>query len=123
MGRSDEWKGKHSKTTITSTRSSGEVEYGCTPIAAVPTQGSTFRFEEEEQQQLSCIQVITEKRLQEAKSKVENAKNKVELLVKDLYRDEGAQQSNGLVMKLQEQIDCMQDPVARQCLVDLMAQF
>ena len=66
---------------------------------------------------------IAEGRLQVSKSRLEDAKKQVEDEVKELHRAEGTKKSNTLAIKLQTEIDCMQDAVDRQRLINLILQF
>ncbi|MCO5568034.1 hypothetical protein L7F22_021730 [Adiantum nelumboides] len=116
-------RGRGSKTTGASTISSLKIEGTSVPLSSVPTEGCWVQLAEEDSRALREIKNIAEGRLQDYKSRLEGAKKQVEDQVKELHRAEGAQSSNTLAIKLQTEIDCMQDPVAQQRLVDLIGQF
>ncbi|MCO5580342.1 hypothetical protein L7F22_034208 [Adiantum nelumboides] len=116
-------RGRGSKTTAASTRSSLKTKGTSVPLSSVPTGGCLVQLAEEDSRALAKIKHIAEGRLQDYKSRLEGAKKPVEDQVRELHRVEGAQSSNTLAIKLQTEIDCMQDPVARQRLVDLIGQF
>ncbi|MCO5565094.1 hypothetical protein L7F22_018765 [Adiantum nelumboides] len=91
--------------------SSLKIEGASVPLSSVPIGGCLVQLAEEDS------------RAQDYKSRLEDAKKQVEDQVKELHRTEGAQSSNTLAIKLQIEIDCMQDLVARQRLIDLIRQF
>ncbi|MCO5583813.1 hypothetical protein L7F22_037727 [Adiantum nelumboides] len=116
-------RGRGSKTTAASTKSSLKIEGTFVPLSSVPTGGCLVQLAEEDSKALAEMKNIAEGRLQDYKSRLEGAKKQVEDQVRELHRAEGAQSSNTLAINLQTEIDCMQDPVARQRLVDLIGQF
>ncbi|MCO5566298.1 hypothetical protein L7F22_019974 [Adiantum nelumboides] len=116
-------RGRGSKTTTASTRSSLKTKGTSIPLSSVPTEGCLVQLAEEDSKALAKMKNIAEERLQDYKSRLEGAKKQVENQVRELHREEGAQSSNTLAIKLQTEIDCMQDHVARQRLVDLIGQF
>ncbi|MCO5571277.1 hypothetical protein L7F22_025015 [Adiantum nelumboides] len=116
-------RGRGSKTTAASTRSSLKIEGTSVPLSSVPTGGCLVQLAEEDSRALGEMKNIAEGRLQDYKSRLEGAKKQVDDQVRELHRVEGAQSSNTLAIKLQQEIDCMQDPVAGQRLIDLIGQF
>ena len=117
-------RGLGSRTTAASTRSSVRTEkMPSLPLSSVPTGGCLVQLEEDDIRVLEVMKNIAETRVQDCKSRLEDAKKQVENEVRELHRAEGAQGSNTLAMKLQMQIDCMQDPVDRQRLIDLIGEF
>ncbi|MCO5585919.1 hypothetical protein L7F22_039853 [Adiantum nelumboides] len=118
-------RGRGSKTTAASTKSSLKTKGTSVPLSRVPTRGCLLvQLTEEDSRALAEMKNIAEGgRLQDYKSRLEGAKKLVEDQVGELHRAEGAQSSNTLAIKSQTKIDCMQDPVAQQCLIDLIEQF
>ncbi|MCO5581180.1 hypothetical protein L7F22_035058 [Adiantum nelumboides] len=115
-------RGRGSKTTAISTRSSLKIE-GTSALSSVPTRGCLVQLTEEDSRALAEMKNIAEGRLQDYKSRLEGVRKQVDDQVRELHRAEDAQSSNTLAIKLQTEIDCMQDPVARQRLIDLIGQF
>ncbi|MCO5602725.1 hypothetical protein L7F22_056862 [Adiantum nelumboides] len=89
----------------------------------MPTGGCLVQLAKEDSKALGEMKNIAEGRLQDYKSRLEGAKKQVEDQVREFHWVEGAQSSNTLAIKLQMEIDCMQDPIARQRLVNLIGQF
>ena len=116
-------RGRGSRTTAASTRSSVKTEGMSVPLSSVPTGGCLVQLGEEDSRVLSIMKNIAEGRLQVSKSRLEDAKKQVEDEVKELHRAEGAKKSNTLAIKLQTEIDCMQDAADRQRLINLISQF
>ncbi|MCO5582962.1 hypothetical protein L7F22_036865 [Adiantum nelumboides] len=116
-------RGRRSKTTATSTRSSLKIEGTSVPLSSMPTGGCLVQLVEEDSRALIEMKNIAKGKLQDYKSRLQGAKKQIEDQVKDLHMIEGAQSSNTWAIELQTEIDCMQDPIARHRLIDLIGQF